>query len=171
MMLCQKMEINRKSALFFLFIINFYFPQLKGVFVLNENTRFPISSIVIKDEKGLFQNVSDEDGFVNFRDFNFDNQKIYVSGIGYEKEEFDLKTIKTENHFGYIFLNPKMVTIAEVQIKHSGKRSIFQTISDLDIHLRPINNSQEILRSVPGDRKSTRLNSSHNRESRMPSSA
>ena len=150
MMLCQKMEINRKSALFFLFIINFYFPQLKGVFVLNENTRFPISSIVIKDEKGLFQNVSDEDGFVNFRDFNFDNQKIYVSGIGYEKEEFDLKIIKTENQFGYIFLNPKMVTIAEVQIKHSGKRSIFQTISDLDIHLRPINNSQEILRSVPG---------------------
>ena len=40
--------------------------------------------------------------------------------------------------------------IEEVQLKNSTKNSIFQTISDLDIHLRPINNSQEILRSVPG---------------------
>ena len=43
-----------------------------------------------------------------------------------------------------------MVSIAEVQLKNSAKNNIFQTISDLDIHLRPINNSQEILRSVPG---------------------
>jgi outer membrane cobalamin receptor len=35
-------------------------------------------------------------------------------------------------------------------LKNSTKNNIFQTISDLDIHLRPINNSQEILRSVPG---------------------
>lgn len=43
-----------------------------------------------------------------------------------------------------------MVSIAEVQLKNSAKNNIFQTISELDIHLRPINNSQEILRSVPG---------------------
>ena len=35
-------------------------------------------------------------------------------------------------------------------MKNSTIFSFFQTISDLDIHLRPINNSQEILRSVPG---------------------
>ena len=42
------------------------------------------------------------------------------------------------------------MSIEEVQLKNSTKNSVFQTISDLDIHLRPINNSQEILRSVPG---------------------
>ena len=32
-------------------------------------------------------------------------------GIGYEKEEFDLNSIKKEKDFGYIFLNPKIVSI------------------------------------------------------------
>jgi hypothetical protein len=48
------------------------------------------------------------------------------------------------------FSQSKIVRIEEVQLKSSVKNNIFQTISDLDIHLRPINNSQEILRSVPG---------------------
>ena len=43
-----------------------------------------------------------------------------------------------------------MVSIAGSSIEKFSKNNIFQTISDLDIHLRPINNSQEILRSVPG---------------------
>lgn len=131
--------------------INEFFAQnLKGIYVLNEITKKPISSVLISDFNDGFQEVSDENGFVSLQNFNSENQKIYVSGIGYEKEEFNLDSIKKEKDFSYIFLNPKVVSIAEVQLKNSVKNNIFQTISDLDIHLRPINNSQEILRSVPG---------------------
>ena len=131
--------------------INEFFAQnLKGIYVLNEITKKPISSVLISDFNDGFQEVSDENGFVSLQNFNSENQKIYVSGIGYEKEEFNLNSIKKEKDFGYIFLNPKVVSIAEVQLRNSAKNNIFQTISDLDIHLRPINNSQEILRSVPG---------------------
>ncbi|MBK6937590.1 MAG: Plug domain-containing protein [Chitinophagaceae bacterium] len=35
-------------------------------------------------------------------------------------------------------------------VRASSKTGIFKTISDLDIHLRPIANSQEVLRMVPG---------------------
>lgn len=123
--------------------INEFFAQnLKGIYVLNEITKKPISSVLISDFNDGFQEVSDENGFVSLQNFNSENQKIYVSGIGYEKEEFNLDSIKKEKDFSYIFLNPKVVSIAEVQLKNSVKNNIFQTISDLDIHLRPINNSQ-----------------------------
>ena len=142
-----------KIFLFSLILISineFFAQNLKGIYVLNEITKKPISSVLISDFNDGFQEVSDENGFVSLQNFKSENQKIYVSGIGYEKEEFDLNSIKKEKDFGYIFLNPKIVSIEEVQLKNSTKNSVFQTISDLDIHLRPINNSQEILRSVPG---------------------
>jgi len=142
-----------KIFLFLLILISindFFAQNLKGIYVLNEITKKPISSVLISDFNDGFQEVSDENGFVSLQNFNSENQKIYVSGIGYENEEFDLNSIKKEKDFGYIFLNPKIVSIEEVQLKSSTKNNIFQTISDLDIHLRPINNSQEILRSVPG---------------------
>ena len=142
-----------KIFLFSLILISineFFAQNLKGIYVLNEITKKPISSVLISDFNDGFQEVSDENGFVSLQNFKSENQKIYVSGIGYEKEEFNLNSIKKEKDFGYIFLNPKVVSIAEVQLKNSAKNNIFQTISELDIHLRPINNSQEILRSVPG---------------------
>ena len=145
----MKLKIFIFSLFFFTF--NPVFSQnLKGIYVLNENTKTPISSVLISNSDNSFQKNSDENGFVSIQNFTSENQKIYVSGIGYEKEEFDLNSIKKEKNFGYIFLNPKIVRIEEVQLKSSAKNNIFQTISDLDIHLRPINNSQEILRSVPG---------------------
>ena len=145
----MKLKIFIFSLFFFTF--NAVFSQnLKGIYVLNENTKTPISSVLISNSDYSFQKNSDENGFVSLQNFKSENQKIYVSGIGYENEEFDLNSIKKEKDFGYIFLNPKIVRIEEVQLKNSTKNSIFQTISELDIHLRPINNSQEILRSVPG---------------------
>ena len=145
----MKLKIFIFSLFFFTF--NPVFSQnLKGIYVLNEITKKPISSVLISDFNDGFQEVSDENGFVSLQNFKSENQKIYVSGIGYEKEEFNLNSIKKEKDFGYIFLNPKVVSIAEVQLKNSAKNNIFQTISELDIHLRPINNSQEILRFVPG---------------------
>ena len=145
----MKLKIFIFSLFFFTF--NPVFSQnLKGIYVLNENTKTPISSVLISNSDNSFQKNSDENGFVSLQNFTSENQKIYVSGIGYEKEEFNLNSIKKEKDFGYIFLNPKIVRIEEVQLKNSTKNSVFQTISELDIHLRPINNSQEILRSVPG---------------------
>ncbi len=142
-----------KTFVFLLFVLSantILAQNLKGIYVLNESAKTPIPSVLISNSDNSFQKNSDENGFVNIQNFISENQKIYVSGIGYEKEEFDLNSIKKEKDFGYIFLNPKIVSIEEVQLKSNTKNNIFQTISDLDIHLRPINNSQEILRSVPG---------------------
>jgi hypothetical protein len=56
--------------------------NLKGIYVLNENTKTPISSVLISNLENSFQVNSDENGFVNLQNFSSENQKIYVSGIG-----------------------------------------------------------------------------------------
>ena len=117
-----------KIFLFSLILISineFFAQNLKGIYVLNEITKKPISSVLISDFNDGFQEVSDENGFVSLQNFKSENQKIYVSGIGYEKEEFNLNSIKKEKDFGYIFLNPKIVSIEEVQLKNSTKNNIF----------------------------------------------
>ena len=67
----------------FLFAVNSAFSQnLKGIYVLNENTKTPISSVLISNSDYSFQKNSDENGFVSLQNFTSENQKIYVSGIG-----------------------------------------------------------------------------------------
>jgi hypothetical protein len=41
-------------------------------------------------------------------------------------------------------------SLEEIKLVASSNNRIFKAIGDLDIHLRPINNSQEVLRMVPG---------------------
>ena len=86
-------------SLILISINDFFAQNLKGIYVLNEITKKPISSVLISDFNDGFQEVSDENGFVSLQNFNYENQKIYVSGIGYEKEEFNLNSIKKEKDF------------------------------------------------------------------------
>ena len=77
----MKLKIFIFSLFFFTF--NPVFSQnLKGIYVLNENTKTLISSVLISNSDNSFQKNSDENGFVNLQNFTSENQKIYVSGIG-----------------------------------------------------------------------------------------
>ncbi len=77
----MKLKIFIFSLFFFTF--NPVFSQnLKGIYVLNENTKTPISSVLISNSDYSFQKNSDENGFVSLQNFTSENQKIYVSGIG-----------------------------------------------------------------------------------------
>ena len=61
-----------------------------------------------------------------------------------------LSSLNFTNESAIIYLQAKVTSLSEVTINASSNNGIFKTISDLDIHLRPINNSQEVLRMVPG---------------------
>ncbi|PZU90097.1 MAG: TonB-dependent receptor [Chryseobacterium sp.] len=122
--------------------------KVNEIYIVNENSKLPVASLSVTNEDGSFQSVSDENGLLNLKDFN--GNTLYISGIGYEKQSLDLRTIRIDKNVGYVYVTPKIVSIEEVKITANAKNNIFQTISDLDIHLRPINNSQEILRTIPG---------------------
>jgi len=122
----------------------------KGIIVINELTKKPLNLIHIRSVDNNFNQYTDENGYVALNKRDLIHQKINVSGIGYGNEKFDFDTLETKNGIAYVYLNPKVANIEEVVITDTPKNNIFQSISALDIHLRPINNSQEILRSVPG---------------------
>ena len=74
----MKLKIFIFSLFFFTF--NPVFSQnLKGIYVLNENTKTPISSVLISNSDNSFQKNSGENGFVSLQNFTSENQKIYVS--------------------------------------------------------------------------------------------
>jgi outer membrane receptor for ferrienterochelin and colicin len=71
--------------------------------------------------------------------------QVQVSHIGFQKYEAKVKTSQTLK----VALPVAMVQLDEVEV-HPENAHQQQTISSIDLQLRPINNSQEVLRSVPG---------------------
>jgi len=73
-----------------------------------------------------------------------------VSGLGFTTIVIDPATLHYSNGRAIVLVQPKIMTLSEIKIISTSQNSVFKPISDLDIRLRPINNSQEVLRMVPG---------------------
>src|SRR5207237_249176 len=55
-----------------------------------------------------------------------------------------------QNSVAILELNSRTVNLQDLMVATTARKNIFSTLSDLDIHLRPVNNSQEVLRLIPG---------------------
>jgi outer membrane cobalamin receptor len=123
--------------------------QTKGIIIINEQTQKPEAFIQVFSESIKFQKYSDENGYISLGKESLEHQIINVSGLHIIDETFEFDKLEQKNGIAYIYLLPIDIKLDEITIT-SSKNDVFRTISELDIHLRPINNSQEILRSVPG---------------------
>lgn len=139
-----------KSALLLIFLLPtmVLFSQNKsaGLFIINKETRVPVADATVQTEDRSFYMVSDENGFITLKSLPPGIRQLLLSCIGYEPETIALTGASEQ----VVSLTPKVSSLSEVNVTASSRNGIFKTISDLDIHLRPINNSQEILRMVPG---------------------
>ncbi len=97
-----------------------------------------------------FNAISDDNGFIDLKKLPNTAKKIFISCIGYKSDTVEISTLTFINNTAIINLTPKVSSLQEIKVIASSNKGIFKTISDLDIHLRPINNSQEVLRMVPG---------------------
>lgn len=122
--------------------------QLKGIYLYNDETKVPVADAFVQSEDKIFYTSSDENGFVNLQSLPAIITKLYVSCIGFEQQVIDWSA--AGNPPAAVYLKPKVSSLEEVSVQAAANNGVFKTISDLDIHLRPINNSQEILRMVPG---------------------
>jgi len=122
----------------------------KGFYLRNNETKQPVLDVIVLSGDGQFIIDVDPNGFIRTDNIKGNNSSVIISGIGYEGVNIDLSTIKSDGGISTIYLTPKVTSLKEVEIKASAQSGIFKTISDLDIHLRPIVNSQEVLRMVPG---------------------
>lgn len=119
--------------------------QAKLIYLINKETGLPVAGATIRSSGDTYTRLSGESGMVLLNNFNAD--ELEISGIGYASIKIMWKDIPGD---GKIFLEPVVTSLQEVKISAGARTGIFHTIGDFDIHVRPIVNSQEILRMVPG---------------------
>jgi outer membrane cobalamin receptor len=147
----KKMDRKELTLLILLTVItNIALGQTKSLYVVDTLNKVPIQSAVVQSEDLKFNQITDENGFVNLTKLHKNTNTIVVHCVGYETKSVLVSDLNSTNQTAIIYLHQKISSLAEVTINAGSRIGIFKTISDLDIHLRPINNSQEILRMVPG---------------------
>jgi hypothetical protein len=149
------MQTNLKPFLYIIFLLlfaNYSFgqPNTKRLYIINAITKTPIEDATIQTDNLLYNYNADENGMIRLNRLPITVTVVVISSIGFETKPVDLTSISFENESAIIYLEPKNYSLSEVRINAYTNSGVFKTISDLDIHLRPINNSQEVLRMVPG---------------------
>lgn len=110
--------------------------------VIDETTNEPVEGAFI--QSGSFTAVSAKDGaFVLLLDKA--QQNISVSAIGYGVQLIGVTNTKEE-----IKLRPAAVNLKEVVIRNTQQVGFANTISKIDLNLKPVSSAQEMLRYVPG---------------------
>ncbi len=114
--------------------------------VIDAKTQQPVESAIIsvfqleKNEKGI----SNESG-IFYLSSNQEKDSIEIISIGYEKKKVEIIANTNLN----IALEPSVVSLSDITISSSGFIKT-NTISKIDLKLKPVVNSQELLRIVPG---------------------
>lgn len=141
---------------FFLFLgvtllfANFVNAQTKSIYLVDSATKVPIQSATVQNENSTFFETSDENGLINLTKLPHKSTTLNIRCVGFQSKNIVVSSLLFAENKAIIYLTQKVSSLEEVVIKASSTNGIFKTISDLDIHLRPINNSQEVLRMVPG---------------------
>ncbi|MEN9400233.1 MAG: hypothetical protein RL632_1336 [Bacteroidota bacterium] len=136
-----------------IFIVTFLniasiFGQKNGLYFIDSLNNTPIENVRVKTSSEGIILFTDQDGFVPLKNLN-SSDSIHVFRIGYIPKVISAKHFNTSTTFR-IYLSPNISSLSEVMVNASQNNSIFKDISELDIQLRPITNSQDVLRMVPG---------------------
>ncbi len=122
----------------------------KGIYIVHVFSKVPVQDVSVQTEDGQFNAVADENGFIDLKKAPLTAKTLSVSCVGYQSIVLELSSLSFSNNTAIVYLTPKITSLQEIKVIASANKGIFKTISNLDIHLRPINNSQEVLRMVPG---------------------
>jgi hypothetical protein len=133
-----------------IFIIIFHFfmsaslvaqSTIKGK-VVDAVSRQPLEAVSVADiNMPLVQTSTDQNG-------NFilqSGEQLLVSYIGYKAATFAVK----KNNENIIALQPDIINLKDIVLQ-SNAATKFSTVSKIDLDLKPVKNTQELLRIVPG---------------------
>ena len=122
----------------------------KAIYIVGAVSKAPLPDVSVQSDDLNFNTISDDNGFVDLKNLPASAKKLLISCIGYQSVSIEISSLAFTNGIAIISLTQKVSSLQEIKIIAASNKGIFKTISDLDIHLRPINNSQEVLRMVPG---------------------
>nr|MCU0374393.1 Plug domain-containing protein [Chitinophagaceae bacterium] len=120
---------------------------LKSIKLTNQVNKTPLANATLYSDDFRYWLQSNDAGILAIDSLPDSWTHFNLSHVGY-------KTIRLSKdsllQLQRIEMVPTLSSLSEVVVNAAGRQGIFKTISDLDIHLRPIVNSQEVLRIVPG---------------------
>ncbi len=145
-----KLKYLLSLCLFLLTTVVYSQKKIKSIYVADAATKVPVQDAFVQNEDLSFNVSADENGFVSFKNLPASVNKLIITCIGFESKTIDVSTLSGDNNPSIIYLEAKVSSLEEINVRATANNGVFKTISDLYIHLRPINNSQEVLRMVPG---------------------
>ncbi len=121
--------------------------RLNKLLVLSQSGA-PLADISVQTRDGRFSTASNENGVIYLQPLPKDVDSLYVSGIGYKTISIPAGLLKPGGET-VVMLTAAAIQLSEVRVA-TGAGQQYKPISKLDIKMRGINNSQEVLRMVPG---------------------
>jgi outer membrane cobalamin receptor len=110
--------------------------------VVDAVSRQPLFSVSVTDiNTPSLKTSTDENGNFSLRSAG----EIMVSYVGYTAVNFSVR----KNQENIIALQPAVIRLKDIVLA-SNAASKFSTLSKIDLDLKPVNNTQELLRLVPG---------------------
>jgi hypothetical protein len=110
-------------------------------------SRQPLEGVSVTLLPAHITMLTDQAGAFNFRRVLSPPDKITISSIGYESKTISLADLKSQDF--HITLAARIIALNAVTVStRAGDQ--FRPISKTDIALRGVNNSQEVLRIIPG---------------------
>jgi outer membrane receptor protein involved in Fe transport len=144
--------MQRYLLLFCLFLISLstyaHLGSISGV-VYDQATNLPLKDVTVQLSGLGKTTVTNELGQYRFEGLVASKYKIELSHVSFKARVFEVSVQNDKTEFIKTLLINADVELSEVVVS-SQRAHDQQLISSLDIKLRPITNSQEILRMVPG---------------------
>lgn len=124
------------------------FAQQKNITgtVIDSATKAPINGVTVLLSPGNQTDITNENGRFFFNKGPASAKKIIVSAIGYQKQTLLFADFENAQAIGLV---PRQTQLADVVIT-ANTTNPYKAISETDIKLRGVSNSQEVLRIVPG---------------------
>ena len=133
---------------FFTTVLGAHNGSLRGS-VLDANTRSPLAGALVTLENANRQTYTDNLGFYQFADLAAGSYMVRVNYLGYDIDAQEVTVRDSETSGISHYLVRGAVELQTVEIA-AAPNVQSQVVSALDIHLRPVNTSQDVLRMVPG---------------------
>ena len=138
-------------ALLFLITISFYGQAQQRTIhakIVDSKNSLPIEGITVTLLPINKSTVSHENGQFSFNENSDTVNEIKFSGIGYETKKVPFSEFKIGTTI--TLQSTKTTTLNEVVVNSGGVANQYKQVSKIDIKMRGVNNSQEVLRIVPG---------------------
>ena len=114
--------------------------------IIDNKTNLPVEGATVTLLPSRISAITDESGRFFFRGKYDNSAEIIVNSIGYATQNYSVADLKAK---GLLAIGQKQILLEDVVVVGSGSNQ-YKPISKTDIAMRGVNNSQEVLRIIPG---------------------